>query len=61
MIDGMSNNHLSVYMEIIDALEKTLNKPVDVVSEKKVYSDQSRAGRRLREHIEKDKIILFEA
>ena len=61
MIDGMSNNHLSVYMEMIDALEKTLNKPVDVVSEKRVYSDQSRAGRRLREHIEKDKVVIYEA
>ena len=44
---------------IID-FEKAFNKKVDLVMAEAALQNQTRAGKRLLDHIEKDKVVLYE-
>ena len=49
------------FLDLIDALEARLGKPVDVVTANKAYNDSSRAGKRLLRNIERDKVLVYES
>lgn len=60
MIVGGNYVTYAEFADLEDAFRTVLQKAVDVVNYSKVSTDQTRAGKRLREHIEKDKVLVYE-
>ena len=60
LIECDSIRSMKDYFDLQEGLRIAIGKNVDVVMADALDSDKSRAGKRLREHIEKDKVILFE-
>lgn len=48
------------YLGLQEGLKKAIGKNVDIVMADALESDNTRAAKRLREHIERDKVIIFE-
>lgn len=60
MIVGGNYVTYAEFANLEEAFRAVLQKAVDVVNYSKVSADQTRAGRRLREHIERDKVLVYE-
>jgi len=43
-----------------NAFESALGKNVDVVQKSTIQNDNSRSGRRFRDHFERDKVLVYE-
>ena len=61
MIEGEQIETMSEYLALSEALEVQLGKPVDIVSRVSVENNNTRAGKRMRAHIERDKVLIYEA
>lgn len=59
MIEGGSFKGINGYLEAKEALERSTGKSVDIVFSDVVYRDNSRAGKRFRDHIERDKVLIY--
>lgn len=60
VIDGGDYGNMSDYLKMLNEFEVRLGKSVDVISCTKVYNDNTRAGKRLRQNIERDKVLIYE-
>ena len=61
LLEGGDYGTVNKFLELAEALETRLGKPVDIVTATKVYSDVSRAGKRLMRNIERDKVLVYES
>ena len=61
LIEGGNIRGLSDYMELKDQIEKKLGKKADLLMSSALEKDNSRSGKRLREHIEKDREVIYNA
>ena len=61
MIVGGDLNTAERYFSVVKQFEAVLGKKTDVVMAEAVFQDKSRAGKRFLEHIEKEKVTLYEA
>lgn len=59
MIDGGTCETAEQLIELIEAFHNALKKPVDIVMKRKVESDDSRQGKRLRKHIEEEGVVIY--
>ena len=60
LVSGESLKTLKAYHEALEAFRTCLGKPVDLVMESAVQADDTRGGRRFREHIEKERVLIYE-
>ena len=60
MIDSVEITKADTYFSITQEFADALGKKVDLVMEKAVRGDQSRAGKRLLSHYERDRVLLYE-
>ena len=60
IISGGNFDGLYDYSEAIARFEKAFQKKTDLIMEESVFKDESRAGKRFRQHIEKEEILLYE-
>ena len=60
MIEGGTITTASEYFSLLEQIEKAFNKKVDLVMAEAALQNQTRAGKRLLDHIEKDKVVLYE-
>ena len=60
MIEGGNITTASEYFSLLEQIEKAFNKKVDLVMAEAALQNQTRAGKRLLDHIEKDKVVLYE-
>ena len=59
LVEGGNVRTLYEFMELQKAFEKAVGKKVDVV-ESSVLNKETRAAKRFRDHIERDKVMLYE-
>lgn len=59
LIETNNKGGLLAYYEILDSLEKRLGKKVDLVEQAAIKRDTSRSGKRFRERVEKDKVLIY--
>ena len=59
-VQGSSIKYIREYMNIIEKLQEATGKEVDVIMSEAIDSS-TRSGRRLLEHIDKEKVLLYEA
>ena len=60
LIDCGSIENMDDYLSLQEGLKNATGKNVDIVMADALLSDNSRAAKRLSEHIEKDKVVIFE-
>ncbi len=60
LIDGGSIESLFDLIRLENAFESALGKNVDVVQKSTIQNDNSRSGRRFRDHFERDKVLVYE-
>ncbi len=60
MIEGGNTKTLFAYAELISQMEKALGRKTDVVMESSVYADESRSGKRFRDHILKERVVIYD-
>ena len=60
MIEGGIYEGMFGFVNVMEALKKAVDKNVDLVESRVVYEDNSRSGRRFRDHIERDKVLVYE-
>ena len=60
LIEGGNLGTMKRLSDLSVALEESLGRPVDIITMNMLNRDQSRAGKRLRNHIEKDKVLVYE-
>ena len=58
-VQGSSIRYIKEYMHIIERLQEVTGKEVDVIMSEAIDSN-TRSGRRLLEHIDKEKVLLYE-
>ena len=51
---------MTEYLSLTDDLKTAIGKNVDIVMYDALQTDRSRAAKRLRQNIEKDKVIVYE-
>lgn len=61
LIRTKKGGNLFAYYEIQKSFEKYLGKKVDLVENAAIERDDTRSGKRLRDHIERDKILIYES
>ena len=61
LIEGGRIKRMSEYMELLEQVEKCLGKKTDLLMASALKKDNSRSGKRLKEHIKKDKVVLYES
>lgn len=59
LICGGEIHGLLEYSGMIDSMETCLGKKVDIVMEEAVNSDHSRAGERFKEHLDREKVLIY--
>ncbi|MBQ6442178.1 MAG: nucleotidyltransferase domain-containing protein [Lachnospiraceae bacterium] len=60
MISGGTFDGLYDYSEAVALFEKAFQKKTDLIMEESVQKDESRNGRRFRQHIKNEGILLYE-
>ena len=60
LVSGGRMETLEAYQKALEALTDRLQKPVDLVMERAVLEDGTRGGKRFREHIDRDKVLIYE-
>lgn len=60
LIECDSIRNMKDYLALEEGLKKSIGKKVDLVMADALHSENSRAARRLIEHIEKDQVIVYE-
>ena len=60
VIDGGKLDDLITYFEFTEACKKATMRETDVLMEEAIKSDNSRASRRLWEHIQREGVIIYE-
>jgi len=48
------------YLGLQEGLKKAIGRNVDIVMADALEADNTRSAKRLREHIERDKVIIYE-
>ena len=61
VIEGGSIHSADEYFSLVDQIETALGKKADLLQAETVFEDTSRAGKRLINHIEKEKVVLYES
>ena len=59
LIEGDGVKGMMPFLELQESMEKHIGKKVDLVEYGAVLKDNTRAGRRFREHVERDKVLLY--
>ncbi|MBR5970570.1 MAG: nucleotidyltransferase domain-containing protein [Lachnospiraceae bacterium] len=59
LIEGDESKGMMTFLELQELMEDCIGKKVDLVESEAMLSDNSRAGRRFRSHIERDKVLLY--
>ena len=59
LIDGYNAKGLMSFVELQEAIKKQVGKDVDLVEYGAMKKDNTRVGKRFREHIERDKVLLY--
>ena len=59
MIEGGNYRSLIDFVQLKDAFKQAFGKEVDVVEKQAVDSNNTRAGKRFRDHIERDKVLIY--
>ena len=60
VIDGGGLDDLIKYFEFTEACKKATQRKTDVLMEEAIRSDNSRASRRLWEHIQREGVVIYE-
>ena len=60
LIEGGECKTIADYLKLSEQLSQKFGKNVDVISVETVNKDKSRSGQRLRSHIERDKVLVYE-
>lgn len=60
LIEGGDYHGLVQYAEMLESFENALGKKVDLVTQASLEQNKRESGRRFRENIGKDKILLYE-
>ena len=60
LIEGGKNESMYEYLDLVSDLEKAIGKKVDLVEYQAALDNQTRSGRRFLQHIEKEKVLLYE-
>lgn len=60
LIEGGDTKGIISFLELQETMEKSVGKKVDLIEHDAVRNNNTRAGRRFREHIERDKVLLYE-
>ena len=61
MIEGGNIESAEDYFSVQRQLENAFGKPVDLIMANALRQDRSRTGKRLMSHIDRDKVVLYEA
>lgn len=59
LIEGNNTHGLISFVAIQEAMEERLKKSVDLVEYDAMMKNDTRAGKRFREHVERDKVLLY--
>lgn len=59
LIETDHKGSLLAYYEILASLEKSFGRKVDLVEHDAMQRDTSRSGKRFRERVEKDKVLIY--
>ena len=60
LIECDSIRNMDEYLGLQESLKKAIGKNVDIVMADALQADNTRAAKRLKEHIERDKMIIYE-
>ena len=60
LIECNSINNMKDYLSLQEGLKRAIGKNVDIVMTDALQSENTRAAKRLRENIERDKVIIYE-
>lgn len=60
LIEGGNYHGIFEYMDVKEAFETSLGKAVDLIEAKGLARNASRASKRFREHVERDKVLIYE-
>jgi len=60
MLEGGNINGMLGFVDIIDSFQAAVHKKVDLVDTRAVAENKTRAGRRFYEHVERDKVLIYE-
>ena len=59
-MDTYNIRNMESYLGLQDSLKKAIGRNVDIVMADALEADNTRSAKRLREHIERDKVIIYE-
>ena len=60
LIECDNIRNMESYLGLQDSLKKAIGRNVDIVMADALETDNTRSAKRLREHIERDKVIIYE-
>ena len=60
MIEGGKISGIFGFVDIIDSFQSAVSKKVDLVDSRAVAENKTRAGRRFYDHVERDKVLIYE-
>lgn len=60
LIDCDNIKSMEKYLGLQESLKSAIGKNVDIIMADALQSDNTRAAKRLKEHIERDKVIIYE-
>ena len=60
LVEGGSLVDFGSYQAAVDMISSATGKKVDLVTVSSLQEDDSRSGRRFREHIERDRVLIYE-
>ena len=60
LVEGGSLVDFGTYQAAVDMISNATGKKVDLVTVSSLQEDDSRSGRRFREHIERDRVLIYE-
>ena len=60
LIEGVSAKGMISFLALQEAMEKCLGKKVDLIEYDAAKNNNTRAGRRFLDHIERDRVLIYE-
>jgi len=60
VVEGGSIKNMYEYNNLLDALANAIGKSVDLLMASAVEKDESRAGKRLRENYERERVLIYD-
>ena len=60
LVEGGDLSDFGSYQSAVDMISEATGKNTDLVTQKKLLEDQTRGGKRFREHVERDRILIYE-